>query len=262
MKYVAAAILSLSLYHRACAQGPLAGHEVPSPATAWRDGGFHVDVAGVVGRSNIVLGRANVEAGEALPLGNGHLGVAVWAADGLTAQQNRADTLPERLSPGQIVIPGLAAMTQAKDFAGRLDLYNGEVQEQGGGVHAAVYVQPGTDTLVIDVTGADAEVQQTVKLRLWSPRTPHALAQGTVGLLSQEWVDDQEPESSGRHFGSLSAVTASGRDIKVSVADPLTVIVSFKPYTDGHFRILVGAPHFDGAQDTYALAQRAVSEES
>jgi alpha-L-fucosidase 2 len=261
MKYVAAAILSLSLWHRAAAQAPLAGHEVSRLATAWRDGRFHVDVASVVGRSDILLGRANVEAGEALPLGNGHLGVAVWAADGLTAQLNRADALPERLSSGQVVIPGLAAMTRAKDFAGRLDLYNGEVQEQGGGMHAAVYVQPGTDTLVIDVTGADAEAQQAAKLHLWAPRTPRALAQGTVGLLSQEWVDDQEPESSGRHFGSLAAITASGRDISVSVADPLTIVVSFRPYADGHFRILVGAPNFDGGQEAYALAQRAVSEE-
>src|ERR1700731_5492235 len=146
MKCIAVSILSLFLWHCASAQ-----------TTAWHNGGFHVDVAGVIGRSDIVLGRANVDAGEALPLGNGRLGVAVWAADGLTAQLNRADTLPDRLSPGQVVIPGLAAMTQAKDFAGRLDLYNGEVQERGGGMHAAVYVQHGTDTLVIDVTGANAE---------------------------------------------------------------------------------------------------------
>jgi hypothetical protein len=32
----------------------------------------------VVGRSDIVLGQANVDAAEALPLGNGRLGVAVW----------------------------------------------------------------------------------------------------------------------------------------------------------------------------------------
>jgi alpha-L-fucosidase 2 len=251
MKCIAVSILSLFLWHCASAQ-----------TTAWHNGGFHVDVAGVIGRSDIVLGRPNVDAGEALPLGNGRLGIAVWAAEGLTAQLNRADTLPERLSSGQVVIPGLAAMTQAKDFAGRLDLYNGEVQEQGGGMHAAVYVQPGTDTLVIDVTGANAEVQQTAKLRLWAPRTPHALVQGRVGLLSQEWVDDQEPESSGRHFGSLSAVTALGRDVSVSVVDPLTVVVSFRPYADGHFRILVGAPHFDGGQDAFAMAQRALAEEA
>jgi alpha-L-fucosidase 2 len=173
---------------------------------------------------------------------------------------NRADTLPERLSPGQIVIPGLAAMTQAKDFAGRLDIYNGEILEQGGGMHAAVYVQPGTDTLVIDVTGANAELQQTARLMLWAPRVPKALTKGTVGLLSQAWVDDQEPESSGRHFGSLSAITALGRDVSVSVADPLTVVVSFRPYADGHFRILVGAPHFDGGQDAYGTAQHALAE--
>jgi lysophospholipase L1-like esterase len=258
MKGLVVLILSLSLWHRACAQGTLAVPTASNGTTAWHDGEFHVDVAGVIGRSDIVLGRANQDAGEALPLGNGRLGVAVWAADGLTAQLNRADTLPERLSPGQVVIPGLAAMTQEKDCAGRLDLYNGEVQERGGGIHAAVYVQPGTDTLVIDVTGANAEVQQTAKLMLWAPRVPQALTQGTVGLLSQAWVDDQEPESSGRHFGSLSAITALGRDVSVRVADPLTVVVAFRPYADGHFRILVGAPHFDGGQDAFATAQRAL----
>jgi alpha-L-fucosidase 2 len=260
MKYLVVSILSLSLWQSACAQKTLAVPSTANQTTAWHDGGFHADVAGVIGRSDIVLGRANMDAGEALPLGNGRLGVAVWAADGLTAQLNRADTLPERLSPGQVVIPGLAAMTQAKDFTGRLDLYNGEVQEQGNGMHATVYVEPGTDTLVIDVTGANAEVQQTAKLMLWAPRVPHAVAKGKIGLLSQTWVDDQEPESSGRHFGSLSAITALGRDVSVSVADPLTVVVSFKPSADGHFRILVGAPHFDGEQDAYTTAQRELTQ--
>jgi hypothetical protein len=260
MKRLFVLFLSLFLWHRACAQETAVVPTASNEATAWHEGRFHVEVAGVIGRSDIVLGRANVDAGEALPLGNGRLGVAVWAADGLTAQLNRADTLPERLSPGQVVIPGLAAMTQAKDFAGRLDLYNGEVQEQGGGMHAAVYVQPGTDTLVIDVAGANAEVQQTAKLRLWAPRVPHTLAKESDGLLSQAWVDDQEPESSARHFGSLSAITALARDVSVSVADPLTVVVSFRPYADGHFRILVGAPHFDGGQDAYATAQRSLAE--
>jgi alpha-L-fucosidase 2 len=260
MRFVAVTVLSLCLWQSASAQRT-AGVPAPSDqTTAWHDGGFHVDVAGVIGRSDIVLGRANTDAGEALPLGNGRLGVAVWAAEGLTAQLNRADTLPERLSPGQVVIPGLAAMTQAKDFAGRLDLYHGEVQEQGNGMHATIWVQPGTDTLVIDVAGANPEVQQTAKLMLWAPRVPHAFAKGSVGLLSQAWVDDQEPESSGRHFGSLSAITALGRDVAVSVADPLTVLVSFKPYADGHFRILVAAPHFDGGQDAYATAQNTFTK--
>lgn len=262
MKYLIASILSLSLCHGVFAQPSSAGRAPSNQTTAWHAGGFHVDVAGVIGRSDIVLGQANKDASEALPLGNGRLGVAVWGADGLTAQLNRADTLPDRLSPGQVVVPGLAAMTQAKDFRGRLDLYNGEIREQGGGLHAVIYVQPGTDTLVIDVTGANANVQQTARLMLWEPRTPHAIAKGRVGLLSQAWIDDQQPESSGRHFGSLSTITAQGRDVSVSVVDERTVAVSFKPYADGHYRILVGSPHFDGRQDAYATAQRALVETS
>src|ERR1700733_13035550 len=169
---------------------------------AGRDGGFHVDVAGVIGRSDIVLGRANTEAGEAMPVGNGRLGVAVWSADGLTAQLNRNDTLPDRLSPGQVVIPGLAALTAATDYSGRLDLYNGEIREQGGGVQASIYVQPETDTLVVDVRGTNPDKPQTAQLRLWAPRTTHAAVDGAVGLLSQFWVDNTRPGASDRHFGS------------------------------------------------------------
>lgn len=262
MKYLVASMLSFALYHGAFAQTTRSYRAVSKETTAWHGGKFQVDAAGVISRSDIVLGRANTDAGEALPLGNGQLGVAVWAADGLTAQLNRADTLPERLSPGQVVVPGLAAMTKAKDFRGRLDLYDGEIQEQGDGLRATVYVQTGTDTLVIDVTGANADVQQTARLRLWSPRVPHAIAKGKVGLLSQAWVDDQQPESSGRPFGSLSAITAQGRDVSASMIDSLTVAVSFKPYPDGHYRILVGSPHFDGQQDAYAKAQRTFADEA
>jgi alpha-L-fucosidase 2 len=124
MKYLVVSVLSLSFWHGAFAQPTPIDQTNSAQTTAWHDGRFHVDVASVIGRSDIVLGRANGDASEALPLGNGRLGVAVWAAGGMTAQLNRADTLPDRLSSGQVVIPGLAAMTQAKDFRGRLDLYN------------------------------------------------------------------------------------------------------------------------------------------
>lgn len=226
--------------------------------TAWRDGAFHVDVAGVVSRSNIVLGRANTLAKEAMPLGNGTLGIAVWSAEGLTAQLNRADTLPDRLSPGQVVISGLSALTGAADYAGRLDLYNGEFCEQGGGITAVVYVQPHTDTLVIDVTGAKPDEPQTAVLKLWPPRAPHVAVQGNVGVLSEAWLDNKNPESSGRPFGSLSAITAEGRDVSVKVTDAYTISVSFKPYSDGHFQVLVAAPHFDGHGDVFSIVRQAL----
>ncbi len=193
-----------------------------------------------------------------MPLGNGRLGVAVWAASGLTAQLNRVDTLPHRDSPGQVILPGLSALTQAKDYSGRLDLYNGEFKEQGGGMTATAYVQPDTDTLIIDVTGANPNQPQTAQLKLWSPRKPQGSAAGAVGLLAESWVDNKEPGASGRRFGSLSAITAAGRKVSAVVTDPLTIAVSVLPYPDGHFRIIVASPHYDGSGSAKLIAAKAL----
>ena len=194
-----------------------------------------------------------------MPLGNGRLGVAIWSDNGLTAQLNRADTLPDRLSPGEIVVPGLTTLTQAKDYSGRLDLYDGEFREHGAGMTATVYVQPNTDTLIIDVTGAPPGEPESALLRLWAPRTPQAIVRGQVGLLSQSWIDELTPGASGRRFGSLSAITADGRGVSVAVIDPLTVRLSFMPYEDGHFRIIVAAPHYDGRLDAQTAIQPALA---
>jgi len=231
-----------------------------SVSTAWHDGSFHMDVPAVISRSDIVLGRPNLQASEAMPLGNGRLGVAVWSADGLTAQLNRNDTLPDRLSSGQLVIPGIAPLTGAKDYAGRLDLYHGEFREQGGGMTLTAWVGTDSDVLIVDVTGADPNAPQTALLKLWAPRTPSATAKGRVGLLAQTWLDNKNPESSGRAFGSLSAITADGRDVSVSVTDALTVTVSFKPFANGHFRIIAASPHYDGKGDAQSNAARALLE--
>jgi hypothetical protein len=234
----------------------------PGVTTAWRQGRFHVDVAAVIARSNIVLQKPNLDAGQAMPLGNGRLGVAIWSADGLTAQLNRADTLPDRLSPGQVTIPGVAPLIHAKDYSGRLDLYHGEFREQGGGMTATAYVQPDTDVLIVDVTGANPKGLQTAQLKLWAPRAPNAVAQGQVGLLSEAWLDNKNPESSGRAFGSLAAITAQGRDVSAAVTDPLTITVSFKPYQDGHFRVVIAAPHFEGKENARTIVGSALSATS
>jgi alpha-L-fucosidase 2 len=120
-----------------------------SAVTAWRSGRFEVDVAGVLSRSDIVLGHPMRRHGRQCLSGNGNLGVAVWSADGFTAQLNRADTLPERRSPGQAILPGLSVLTDAKDYAGRLNLYEGEFQEHGGGMTATAYVQPDTSLRIL-----------------------------------------------------------------------------------------------------------------
>jgi len=93
--------------------------------TAWQNGSFSIDTPNVVRRSDIVLGKANTDPTTFMPLGNGTLGAAVWAANGFTAQLNRSDTFPDRKSPGQVVIPGLSALTTASNFTGFLDRTTG-----------------------------------------------------------------------------------------------------------------------------------------
>src|ERR1700685_694354 len=239
--------LACSMQPKALAQD---GERVST--TAWKAGHFAVDTAGLLGRSDIVLGEPNARPGEAMPMGNGRLGIALWAAEGFTAQLNRADTLPHRDSPGQLVIPGLAALTSAKDFSGRLDLYNGSLVEHGGGISLTAYVQVSTDTFVVDVTGADPSVTQTATLRLWEPRKPNATAANRGGMLEQPWVDHYGPGATGETFGALAAITATGRDVSVAVSSPRSVTVSFKPAEDGHFPVMVASPHYNGLKSQLA----------
>ena len=219
---------------------------VTGPTTAWHDGHFAVDVPDVVRQSDVVLGQPNLLPAQAMPLGNGSLGVGLWAANGLTAQLNRADTLPDRLSPGQLTIPGLAALTSAPDYHATLDLYDGTFTESGGGLTARAYVPAGQDELVVDVTGANPDVAQTAQLALWQPRTPTAAATGAIGSLSQTWVDQTQPGASGQTFGAMAAITAAGRQTRATVLNPTTVQVQFHPNRDGTYRILVDSPQWTG----------------
>ena len=83
-----------------------------------------------------------------------------------------------------------------------------------------------------------------------------------MGTLSQTWIDNKEPGASGRTFGSLAAITAQGRDVSVAITDPLTLTVSVRPYADGHFRILVAAPHYDGTRNVQACTHSALLQTS
>ncbi|WP_078530988.1 RICIN domain-containing protein [Streptomyces sp. PsTaAH-124] len=222
-----------------------AGRAAAAVTTAWHDGAFQVDRAHVVRRSDVVLGRPGTEPAESMPLGNGVLGAAVWAADGFTAQLNRADTFPDRRSPGQVTIPGLKKLTGADDFSARLDLYDGVLRESGGGMTATVYTRTDRDELVVDVTGADPDSTQTVGGDLWEGRSPSAVASGPVGTLAETW-QDSGTGGTGDTYGTLLAVTAGGRDVTSSVRDGDSVQVSFKPTADGSFRVVVAAPHWSG----------------
>lgn len=227
--------------------------------TAWHDGTFVVDTPNVVRRSDIVLGRANTTATESMPLGNGQLGAAVWAAGGFTAQLNRVDTFPDRKSPGQVALPGLAQLTSAADYRGRLDLYDGMLRQSGGGMTATTYVRADTQQLVVDVTGADPNATQTAQVKLWSGRQPTARASDGTAVLAETWVDDTATGSSGRTFGTLAGISAGGRNVTASTPDSATAQVGFQPNADGSFRVVVAAPTWTGG-DPVAGANAALDD--
>ena len=217
-----------------------------SLTTAWRSGAFSLNTAGVVARSDVVIGAPNSSPSQFLPLSNGSLGVAAWAAGGFTAQLNRSDTMPQRLSPGQVQIPGLAAMTSASNFTGTLDLYNGVLDESGGGMTMQAWVPAGKDELIVNVTGASPGTRQTATLSLWSGRSPAAAASGAIGSLAQTWADNSQTGASGQTFGAMAAITAGGQNVTASVVSSTQVQVSFTPNSDGSFRIIVASPSWTG----------------
>ena len=66
---LAAALLAGAGLALATAAPAVAGQDASAQATtAWADGSFHVDIPGVVGRSDVVLGQPNTAASQAMPL--------------------------------------------------------------------------------------------------------------------------------------------------------------------------------------------------
>jgi Bacterial Ig-like domain len=227
----------------------------PSATTAWRDGSFDLSPDGVVSRDDIVLGAPNINPAQSIPLGNGALGVAAWAANGFTAQLNRSDTMPDRKSPGQVNIPGLSVISHAADFTGRLDLADGVLQESGGGMSLTAWVATAKDEMIIDVTGANPGLTQTASINLWPGRSPAAAVSGTVGTLAETWADNSGFGASGQTFGSLAAITAGGRDVHTAVTSATKITTSFRPDASGDYRVVVAAPHWAGgtAADTASV---------
>jgi hypothetical protein len=244
----------------ASARAGTSGTATATATTAWHDGSFDLSPDGVVSRDNIVLGAPNINPAQSIPMGNGALGVAAWAANGFTAQLNRSDTMPSRKSPGQVNIPGLSVISHASDFSGRLDLADGVLEESGGGMSMKAWVSTAKDELIIDVKGANPNLTQTASIYLWSGRNPTAAVSGKVGTLAETWADNSGYGASGQTFGSLSAITAGGRDVSASVVNPAKVQVSFKPNADGEYRVVVAAPHWAGgtATDTASVTATKV----
>ncbi len=240
---------------------PATSAAAASLTTAWQNGAFNMDIGGVVSRSDVVLGSPNTAPAQSLPLGNGSLGVAAWAANGFTAQLNRSDTMPDRKSPGQVNISGLGTMTSASNFSGYLDVFRGVLNESGGGMTMQAWVPATKDELIIQVTGANPNVPQTATLNLWSGRTPSDSSSGAYAAMAQTWVDNVANGGSGKTFGAMSAITAGARNVTASVVNSTQVKVTFTPNTDGSYRIVVAAPGWTGG-NAISTAQNLIGSDT
>src|SRR3954451_7165512 len=226
-----------------------AGHAPTGTTIAWRGDAMHVDTAGLVSRSDLVLEDPAWREEQSMPLGNGRLGAAVWDRDGLTAQLNRNDTFPNLRTAGRLVVPGLMQLATARDYAGRVDLYDGQLRQSGGGMSARTYVRADADQLVLEVSGAPADKPQTAELRLPANRKPAPYASQTVAALAETFA------ASNGSTGAVAAMTADGRDVTATVVDADTVRLTFRPRRDGRFRLIVGVPSYTGGD--VASASRA-----
>src|ERR1700723_2219554 len=242
----AACLIAVAAVLVTAAPGATPAASAATNTTAWQNGAFSENTGGVVSRSDVFLGQPNTSDSESLPLGNGSLGVAEWGAGGFTPQLNRSDTMPNRCSPGQVQIPGLAAMTSASNFTGTLDLYNGVLDETGGGMSMQAWVPAGKDEMIVNVTGANPSTQETATLNLWSGRSPSTAASGAIGSLAQTWVDNSQTGNSGQTFGAMAAITAGGQNVTASVVNSEQVKVTFTPNSDGSFRVIVASPKWTG----------------
>lgn len=99
---------------------PTQSAQAAGTTTAWQSGQFHLDTPNVVRRADIVLGRPNTAQSQFMPLGNGTLGAAVWAAGGFTAlpeqsQPDGARSVPDGVGSGCLrVISGRRRAALAK----------------------------------------------------------------------------------------------------------------------------------------------------
>lgn len=240
----------------------LPAHATPSPgadprttdrsAVAWRGDSLGVESAGLVSRSDLVLESPAWRAEQSMPLGNGRLGAAVFNRDGLTAQLQRNDTFPDLPSAGRLVLPGLMPMATAADHSGRVDLYDAQLRQSGGGLSAKTYVRADADQLVVEVTGAPRNTEQTAELRLPADREPETYAGDGVAALAETF------DARNGTTGAVAAVTAHARGVRAETVDANTVRLTFTPRRDGTFTIVLGAPSYTGG-DLAEASREAVA---
>jgi hypothetical protein len=226
--------------------------------TAWQNGHFVVDTPNVVCRANIVLGKPKTAPAQSVPLGNGTLGAAVWAANGFTAQLNRTGTFPDRKSPGQVVIPGLSRLTGAADFSGYLepvrrhavrDRRRHDIDRVGPRGHRAARRRRHRRGPEQHADRAGQAVDRTVTVGTGFR------AGGDAGGDLAGQHGDRRVRPDFRHTCRGDRRCARGCVLHAELFDGA---VSFQPNADGSFRVIVAASAWTGG-DAIATANSVVN---
>lgn len=218
----------------------------------WSGETLQFDTEAHVRRSDIVLEAPPAEAEQSMAIGNGRLGAAVWAQGGFTAQLNPNHTVGVQWkSAGTLVVPGLADLVDAGDYAGRVNLHEGVFRQSGGGTTAEAYVHAAENLAVLAVEGADPQIEQHARLELPAGREPDATISDPAAAFAETWEGGALPSESSslgetRTFAAIAAIAADGREQSVTVADDRTIEVSFFPHEDGQFRVVVSVPPYPG----------------
>nr|MCU0781934.1 DUF4082 domain-containing protein [Akkermansiaceae bacterium] len=222
------------------------------------NGTLALDRAAWLARNNLVYQSPPFRKTEAIPLGSGRVGCALWIdpESGLTAQLNRPEGVPAMASIGRIEIPRLGRMVSARDYRGVLALRDGIFTQTAGPLTVTAFFRWAGEELVIDVSGAAPEEAVTVSLTLSPgggghggaapPIVPfHAIAGDAAAneatgedCIAVAGGDATSASYPGFRASQLFAVRAIGRDV-VASADGAGSRVTFKPKADGSYRLVI-----------------------
>jgi len=218
----------------------------------WNGEQLQFDTARHVGRSDVILEGPPSQPEQSMAIGNGRLGAAVWAQEGFTAQLNPNHTVGAGWkSAGNLVVPGVADLVEADDYAGRVDLYEGVFRQSGGGMTAETYVHAEQNLFVLAVEGADPESEYGARLELPDGRDSETTIDDLAGAFAETWEGGALPSESSslgetRTFASVAALAADGREQSVEAVDGATLEVAFRPHEDGRFHVVVSVPPYPG----------------
>ena len=228
------------------------------------NGDLNLDRNAWLARNNLVYLSPPFRKTDAIPLGSGRVGAAMWIdrENGLTAQLNRPEGVPAMAGLGTLQITNLAGLVAAQDYQGVLSLHDGVFTQQAGGLTVTSFFRWGGEELVIDVQGANPDELVTVRL---SAFTGGSSFSGTTVITPFHAIASTIPanETSGENciaiaggngttanypgFRATQFITAQavGRQI-IAAANATATTLTFKPNSNGSYRLVVPVKIWSG----------------